>query len=283
MKIRGDKIKQYRKKSGLSQSKLAEGICTQATVSLIEKNNQLPSMPILYQLCARLGVEVEDVVETGNHELTDIFSKIDQAILVEDDQAAANLLNTIRIKQLRTDYDKQRYYYFLGMLQLLQDSSPTEALFNFNLALKQFGTEQPNIYQVLATAAAGRANLKQGDQVAARQFAEQGSSLVAQSLVGASPHQLIALHLNLASLNLQVDQLAVGLAQCQRVVQLCRQFQTLFGIDRGYYQLALAQQMTGDVASARQNLQIAESLSVVCEHPQLLAEIRQQRFKQQSR
>lgn len=36
MKLRGDIFKQIRRKRGLSQTALAEGICTQATISLME-------------------------------------------------------------------------------------------------------------------------------------------------------------------------------------------------------------------------------------------------------
>jgi Helix-turn-helix. len=40
MKILGEKIRHYRKLRGISQSELADGICTQATVSLIEKKTR---------------------------------------------------------------------------------------------------------------------------------------------------------------------------------------------------------------------------------------------------
>ena len=41
MRLRGDVLKQIRRKRGLSQTALAEGICTQATISLMEKQNQI--------------------------------------------------------------------------------------------------------------------------------------------------------------------------------------------------------------------------------------------------
>lgn len=40
MRILGDKLKQIRKARGMSQAELAKGICTQATISLIEKKNR---------------------------------------------------------------------------------------------------------------------------------------------------------------------------------------------------------------------------------------------------
>ncbi|KRM60580.1 hypothetical protein FC26_GL000670 [Paucilactobacillus vaccinostercus DSM 20634] len=279
MKIRGEQVRLLRKKLGLSQTELAQGICTQATVSLIEKNNQLPSMPILFQICERLGVDVADVLETTNNGLTDIFERIDNAVLADDAQLTANLLNTIRIKQLRTGHDKQRYYYFLGMLQLMQQSDPTEALFNFNLALKQFAANETDIYQVMATVAAGIAYLKNGDTSTAEQLAQKATKMTTGQLVGATARQLIALNLKLTQLNRQLDQLAVSLQHGKKAVALCRHFETLFGIDQAFYQLAVTQLTMGDVTAGQQTLRIAESLGIVCQHPKLLSVIRQQQLK----
>lgn len=39
-----------RKAKGLSQTELAEGICTQATLSRFENNGRVPSLKILIQL-----------------------------------------------------------------------------------------------------------------------------------------------------------------------------------------------------------------------------------------
>ena len=44
-----------RKKLGLSQSELAEGICTQATLSRFENNGQVPTLKILLKLCEQIG------------------------------------------------------------------------------------------------------------------------------------------------------------------------------------------------------------------------------------
>lgn len=41
MRLLGSKVKQYRKQKNLSQQELADGICTQATVSLMASNVKL--------------------------------------------------------------------------------------------------------------------------------------------------------------------------------------------------------------------------------------------------
>lgn len=63
----GEAIRSLRKMSGLSQKDLSEEICTQAQISKIENNNEIPSAIILYKIAKRLGVDMNyffDVVET---------------------------------------------------------------------------------------------------------------------------------------------------------------------------------------------------------------------------
>ena len=52
-----------RKELGLSQVKLCQGICTQATLSKFESGKQIPTLEILNQLCARLGLGLDDLNE----------------------------------------------------------------------------------------------------------------------------------------------------------------------------------------------------------------------------
>lgn len=59
MRILGDKLKQIRKARGMSQAELAKGICTQATISLIEKKEQVPSTKILLEICKRLEITLD--------------------------------------------------------------------------------------------------------------------------------------------------------------------------------------------------------------------------------
>ena len=76
MKILGEKIRHYRKLRGISQSELADGICTQATVSLIEKKDKIPSMEILVRICERLGITMNLVIVNDDSQIYSIISDI---------------------------------------------------------------------------------------------------------------------------------------------------------------------------------------------------------------
>ena len=54
----GQVVKDLRKYYGISQKELAKGICTQAQISKIENNSELPSSLILYRLASKLGVDM---------------------------------------------------------------------------------------------------------------------------------------------------------------------------------------------------------------------------------
>jgi transcriptional regulator with XRE-family HTH domain len=54
----GEKIRQLRKYTKISQSELAEGICTQAFISQVEKGDVCPSSEMLYRISSRLRVDI---------------------------------------------------------------------------------------------------------------------------------------------------------------------------------------------------------------------------------
>jgi putative transcriptional regulator plcR len=54
-----EKLKLKRKEKGLSQQKLAEGICEQSQISKIERGNYMPAADLLYKLAVRLQVPID--------------------------------------------------------------------------------------------------------------------------------------------------------------------------------------------------------------------------------
>ena len=59
MNILGEKFKLQRKKLGLSQKSLAEGICEQSQISKIERGHFIPSADLLFKLSQRLEVPLD--------------------------------------------------------------------------------------------------------------------------------------------------------------------------------------------------------------------------------
>jgi transcriptional regulator with XRE-family HTH domain len=61
----GQKIKDLRKEMGISQGELAQGICTQAQISKIEKGDVYPYASTLYLISQKLGVDVNYFFDIG--------------------------------------------------------------------------------------------------------------------------------------------------------------------------------------------------------------------------
>jgi transcriptional regulator with XRE-family HTH domain len=76
----GKKIKELRKVVGLTQGELAEGICTQALVSRIEKGDIYPSATALFQISVKLGVDVNYFFEIGTTPRLDYVQEVEKQL-----------------------------------------------------------------------------------------------------------------------------------------------------------------------------------------------------------
>ncbi|WP_233637871.1 helix-turn-helix transcriptional regulator [Carnobacterium maltaromaticum] len=59
----GEAIKKKRLVGGLTQAELAEGICTQATISNLESKGSLPTTSILLKITDKLNIEFNEIYE----------------------------------------------------------------------------------------------------------------------------------------------------------------------------------------------------------------------------
>ncbi|KRL86571.1 XRE family transcriptional regulator [Lacticaseibacillus pantheris DSM 15945 = JCM 12539 = NBRC 106106] len=151
VRILGDRVRYFRKLRGMSQSKLAEGICTQATISLVEKRNKVPSMKILVRIVRRLGVEMTDVVVEPQNTVQIALNRAISAIRQRQPQQAAQELEVLEDEtDLRTVDDHKRFYYVRGMIELIGNHKPEEAIFYFNRVLQLFAGEDADVYAVMA-------------------------------------------------------------------------------------------------------------------------------------
>ncbi|MGR3765990.1 helix-turn-helix domain-containing protein [Rossellomorea sp. NS-SX7] len=76
----GKKIKELRKVVGLTQGELAEGVCTQALVSRIEKGDIYPSATALFQISVKLGVDVNYFFEIGTTPRLDYVQEVEKQL-----------------------------------------------------------------------------------------------------------------------------------------------------------------------------------------------------------
>jgi transcriptional regulator with XRE-family HTH domain len=80
--IVGKKIRELRRNIGLSQEELAEGICTQAQISKIEKGLVLPFASTLYLISQKLGVDVNYFFDIGMTPRLDYIQEVSEQLKV---------------------------------------------------------------------------------------------------------------------------------------------------------------------------------------------------------
>ena len=261
MRLRGDVLKQIRRKRGLSQTALAEGICTQATISLMEKQNRLPKMDILTAICERLNIQPDRIVENEVSGVNDTFNQIIDALTDQEYDLAKQLISKISIKSLNSDFDKQRYYYLLGMVQISQDQID-DAIFNFELVLTQFATTSANIYLAMTTAGMALAYLKRDDHERAVRLTGRAVKLIDNKKLIGSLHQWASINRQIAELYWRLGEPEKALASAQRGIQLCRDRDSLFILDQLYLYVGRAYIAMGEKEKAKQALEVAKSLSI---------------------
>lgn len=261
MKLRGDVLKQIRRKRGLSQTALAEGICTQATISLMEKQNRLPKMDILTAICERLNIQTDRIVENEVSGINETFNKIIDALTDQEYDTASNLISKISVKSLNSDFDKQRYYYLLGMVQIA-DGKIDDAIFNFELVLTQFATTSANIYLAMTTAGMALAYLKRDDKERAIRLTDRAVMLIDNKKLIGSLHQWASINCQIAELYWRLDEPEKSIESAERGIRLCRERDSLFILDQLYTYVGRSYIKLGDKDKARENLEIAKSLSI---------------------
>lgn len=163
-----ERFVEARKAIGLSQSEVAEGICTQATLSRFENNGKVPSLKILIQLCNRLGLPLGELFPKVGVKYSEIIEKMNQAeffLITSEYEQAKQLLNTISISSdIEEPKLAMRYHYLSGFVMIFQKHAITDVLFMFDHILLAEETEDSIIFRLLAYTGSGMVYSRENDQ-----------------------------------------------------------------------------------------------------------------------
>ncbi|MBM6615862.1 helix-turn-helix transcriptional regulator [Desemzia sp. RIT804] len=156
-----------RKSIGLSQIELADGICTQATLSRFENNGKVPNLKILIQLCNRLNLPLGELFPKVGVKYTATIEKMNKAeffLITSEYEQAAELLSTISIKDIEEPTLAMRFHYLMGFIMIFQGCSVTDILFVFDQILLANESSEATIFHLLAYTGSGMAYSREKDQ-----------------------------------------------------------------------------------------------------------------------
>ncbi|MDN7035675.1 helix-turn-helix domain-containing protein [Lactiplantibacillus plantarum] len=142
-----------RKALKISQVKLSNGICTQATLSKFERRGRVPALAILNQLCARLGLTVDDLSENQANSVTQIRQQLDEIerrLMMEDYQSVLQSLVDLKVEQIDAVPSRMQYYYLCGMLSSLINGTASDICFSFSQIVDDLDRAHQTIFTPLA-------------------------------------------------------------------------------------------------------------------------------------
>ncbi len=177
MMLLGDLIKAKRLEKGLTQAELAAGICTQASISNLEKNQRIPPLMTLLAIGNRLNLnfdELSDYAIEQENPTSDVFNRVrtlrKQFKLKE---AYDLIIEELPLDKLKTYHKKKQYYYYLGITGLLGYNKISEAHYNFNLALSSESEPNLDFYDILTINGIGLAYYFESEEEKARTYFEK--------------------------------------------------------------------------------------------------------------
>ncbi|MFB9768507.1 helix-turn-helix transcriptional regulator [Lactiplantibacillus modestisalitolerans] len=222
-----------RKALGLSQKALADGICTQATLSKFENNGKAPAIRIVAQLCQRLNLQLEDVFPTervADAAVLKVLEQVEFDLITAEFQDAEKQLAKIAHQPRHDQETKLQYCYLKGYVAALTDQPISDVLFNFDQIITDLDEAHITIYTQLAYCGTGIAYQRDGDNEKAQYYFEKvRHALPNLSLeTTASVWRVINLSYYTGAFYAHLGEQAEGLRLLNYGIKVCSQFHVTY-------------------------------------------------------
>ncbi|HIW71249.1 MAG TPA: helix-turn-helix domain-containing protein [Candidatus Levilactobacillus faecigallinarum] len=268
MRLLGDKIKQYRKQKNLSQQELADGICTQATVSLMEKKNKVPSIKIILQICRRLNVSLGDILAGMGSSLDTQFSRISVAIRTGNYDEASHLLDDLDMANMQNGFDRERYHYYRGFVELGAHQQPDEAIFHFNLLLHRSYRMPWDLYAIVGNVGMAAAYLERKEYEKVHYYLREGMNYLDNYEWHEKEEfrRMIWARYRIAQLYMRLEQPQLVNENAEAALEMVKQQSSLYLIDVLYEVKGQAEAALLAEPAAKRSFSIARTLALVTQN-----------------
>ena len=147
----GSIIYNKRREMNLTQIELANDICTQNTISKIEKHNIAPTVNILIKICLKLNLSLNDVfsdfADKNSGKGESILDKIEKDALMGELTDIDNKLSALQGKL--TNNDMKQYELITGVVDY-QKNHIDNSLFTLDKVLQLTKSADDDVYTLLA-------------------------------------------------------------------------------------------------------------------------------------
>lgn len=159
----GSIIYNKRREMNLTQIELADDICTQNTISKIEKHNIAPTVNILIKICLKLDLTLNDVFSDFSSKASakedSALDVLEKDTLLRDTSDVAEKLSSLEGKL--SDNDMKQYELITGVLDYWKGNFDA-SLFTLDKVLQYTKSANDDIYTLLAYLFKGLDYLGQG-------------------------------------------------------------------------------------------------------------------------
>lgn len=254
----GTTIKRLRKMSGLSQRDLAHDICSQAQISKLEQNNEIPSALTLFKIAQRLGVDMNyffDVQETPRLDyVNDTKEMVRQLIRERNYSKIKEILNGEKRNPLfQENKNKQFILWHEAICIHYLDNKSEESIDLLHKALSLTYSNNKRYYSENEIEILNSIAIIQKDmelyEYAESNFKEGLRGLKLTTYKG--NHQIkVRLLYGLSKLLTDLGRYLESLDYCKEGIQICKKHEMLYLLGELYYQYGENCAMLGDFHNA---------------------------------
>lgn len=280
MIILGEKIKEVRKRKKLTQKEVAEGVCTQVTISKIENKNSIPNMRILTKICDRLDIKINEVIlsEEDSNENYDSLKEIRELIRLYKFNQAETLLNQLNEEKLTNNYEKKLYYYYKGKLLSGFRKKFEEGLSFLNLALLiQNDSQAYKILDALITNTVASLYFQKKEIEKSRiYFNKSLEELEKTDFVSDSDYTIASkIYYNNAEFYSEINDYYKALEFVEKGIELALEIKLIERLDRLYYEKAFNLAKLDKNVEAEKNYLISMGFAQVNQNSVIVAVIKE--------
>lgn len=250
MNILSNSIKKFRKLNNLSQKELAKGICSQAQLSNIENCVEVPNSFILYSLCKKLGISLEQLMNDSHSEhykqVEEIVYRYEELTFGDDDDSVIEKYVESQKDFLLagTKYDICLYYF--GKLLAISTRSifnshtkadVIDAQKNYNEALKNGLANYDLLYfRYIATMLV--ISIRTFDFNEGLSYIHKASQLVDKFSVKSNHKALIGFYVNTAIIYNYLGNFDIAKDYVDKIIDKCQNHGIVHGLDNAYMVMA---------------------------------------------
>ncbi|MCA0150433.1 helix-turn-helix domain-containing protein [Rossellomorea vietnamensis] len=254
----GTKIREMRKVVGLTQGDLAEGICTQALISRIEKGDIYPSATALYQIAVKLGVDINYFFEIGTTPRLDYIREVERQLkYLRDTWNYKGMIEVVKTEEKNPlfykDYDKLQLLYWHKAIYLYEEKKETESAFTllhkaYNLTAHPKKAMSEREMQILSSIGTFHASLHHHEE--ALDYYHQVEIAMKTTVQLQEKVIKTKLFYGMARILTRCGRLEESTDYCLKAIKWCLEEELLWGIGELHYQIGYNYELMNDMEKA---------------------------------